>query len=179
MDNIRTPKVPKHWDQRFLQLASHIAAWSKDPGTKVGAIAVRDRRVLATGFNGIPSGVADTEMRLNNRDVKLSITVHAEANCIAYAARHGVCLAGATMYVWPLMSCSQCAALLIQADIAQVIVPDFVEPIRWQASFDAARELFIEAGVQVRRIPMTGPINPMDAEGTLEDVFPPDPLLLS
>ena len=87
------------------------------------------------------------------------MTVHAEMNCVSFAARNGVCLAGATMYIWPLMTCSQCAAVLIQADIAQIIVPDFVEPYRWQESFDKAREMCVEAGIAVHRIPFNGEID--------------------
>ncbi len=162
MQNLKPPKAPKHWDQRFLVLASNIAGWSKDPSTKVGAIAVRDRRILAQGFNGLPVGITDTDARLTDRDTRLSMTVHAEMNCVAFAAKSGVCLAGATMYVWPLMTCSNCAAVLIQADITKVVVPDFVEPIRWQDSFNTAREMFIEAGVAVHRIPINGPLEPDD-----------------
>jgi hypothetical protein len=50
----------------------------------------------------------------------------------------------------------------VQAGINKVVVPDFVEPQRWQESFDLARTMFIESGVAVHRIPMTGPINPME-----------------
>jgi dCMP deaminase len=160
MDNIKAPKAPKDWSQRFLVIASHVASWSKDPSTKVGAVAVRDRRILATGFNGLPSGVTDSDARLKNRETRLAMTIHAEQNCVAYAARAGICLAGSTVYVWPLFTCSNCAALLIQADVTQIVVPDFVEPIRWQDSFSKAREMFVEAGVSVSRIPMSGPINP-------------------
>lgn len=172
MDNLRPPKPPQHWDQRFLVIASHVAGWSKDPSTKVGALAVRDRRILATGFNGFPVGVNDSETRLSNRELRLSMTTHAEMNCIAYAARNGVCLAGATMYVWPLMTCSQCAAMLIQADINKIVVPDFVEPLRWQQSFDAARDMFIESGVAVQRIPMRGPISPTEDDRISPDLLP-------
>tara|TARA_E500000331_G_scaffold338378_1_gene367532 strand:- start:50 stop:547 length:498 start_codon:yes stop_codon:yes gene_type:complete len=160
MDNIKPPKAPKDWDQRFLVIASHVASWSKDPSTKVGAVAVRDKRILATGFNGLPTGVTDSDARLKDRDTRLAMTIHAEQNCIAYAARAGICLAGSTVYVWPLFTCSSCAALLIQADVTRVITPDFVEPIRWSESFAQAREMFIEAGVSISRIPMSGPINP-------------------
>ena len=160
MQNLKPPKAPKHWDQRFIVLASHIAGCAKDPATKVGAIAVRDRRILAQGFNGLPVGITDSNTRLDDREIRLSMTVHAEMNCVAFAAKSGVCLAGSTMYIWPLMTCSNCAAVLIQADINKIIVPDFVEPFRWQDSFNTAREMFIEAGVAVHRIPIQGPIEP-------------------
>lgn len=152
------PSVPKNWDQRFLHMARQVAAWSKDPGTKVGAVAVRDRRILATGYNGLPSGVVDSPERMRNRELKLAMTCHAEANLVAFAARSGVCLAGATVYIWPLPACSQCAATLIQADVARVVIPDFPEPLRWADSFQLGRIMFSEASVILERIPMTGPV---------------------
>tara|TARA_R100000458_G_C8186397_1_gene181620 strand:- start:114 stop:671 length:558 start_codon:yes stop_codon:yes gene_type:complete len=161
MDNIRPPRAPKHWDQRHLVIASHVAGWSKDPSTKVGAVAVRDRRILATGYNGLPAGVTDSDSRLKDRETRLALTTHAEANCVAYAARNGVCLTGSTMYIFPLMTCSTCASLLIQAGVNKIVVPDFVEPLRWQENFAWAKTMFIEAGVAVNRIPLKGPINPM------------------
>lgn len=151
---MRPPKAPAHWDQRFLVLASHIAGWSRDPSTKVGAVAVRQKRILGTGYNGLPTNVFDSDARLNDRDTRLAMTVHAEANLVAYAARNGVSLVGSTVYVFPLMTCGNCAGLLIQADVSRIVVPDFVEPQRWQQSFDAAREMLNEAGVIVERLPM-------------------------
>jgi len=159
MTSLKAPRTPKNWDQRFLHAARMFAGWSKDPSTKVGAVAVRDRRILVQGYNGLPSGITDSDSRLKNRDTRLAMTVHAEMNCVSFAAKNGVCLAGATMYVWPLMTCSQCASVLIQADIAQIIVPDFVEPYRWQESFDKAREMCVEAGIAVHRIPFNGEID--------------------
>lgn len=168
MKSLKPPKAPQCWDQRFLVIASHIAGWSKDPSTKVGALAVRNRRILATGYNGLPAHVADSQERLQDRNMRLQMTVHAEANCIAYAARHGVSLAGSTFYVWPLMTCSQCAAQLIQADVAKIVVPSFPEPSRWQESFDAARLMFVEAGVPVYKISVTGPMHPGDEQSAAE-----------
>jgi dCMP deaminase len=170
---LRPPKPPRAWDQRFLQLARLIAGWSKDPSTKVGAVAVRERRILASGYNGLPVHVGDDPTRLDNRDLRLAMTVHAEANVIAYAARHGVCLNGAIVYVFPLMTCSQCAAQLIQAGVNRIVVPNFVEPLRWQESFDRARDMFIEAGVAVARIPLDGPIEPA-LDGPEDELLLPD-----
>lgn len=168
---MRPPRPPQDWDQRFLQLARTIAGWSKDPSTKVGAVCVRERRVLASGYNGFPQHVGDHIARLRDRDTRLMLTVHAEANVIAYAARHGVCLHGGTIYVFPLMTCNQCAAQLIQAGINRVVVPNFVEPLRWQESFDAARQMFIEAGIPVARIPMTGTVEPA-LDGNDDELLP-------
>lgn len=168
--NLKPPKAPRHWRQRFLYVASVFAGFSKDPSTRVGAVAVRDRRILATGYNGFPQGVRDTPDRLKHRDTRLAMTIHAEMNLIAFAARNGVCLAASEVYVWPLMTCSHCAGLLIQADVSKIIIPDFVEPLRWQHSFQAARDMLIEANIVVERIPMRGPINPMLEEDEEDDI---------
>jgi dCMP deaminase len=156
---IRYPKTPRNWDQRFLYLAASVASWSKDPSTKVGAVAIRDRRILATAYNGLPAGILDSPDRLNNREIRLALTIHAESNLLTHAARHGVCLTGSTVAIYPLMACSNCAVLLIQAGIERVIVPDFVEPMRWADSFNRARQAFLEAGVAVERLPIEGPLN--------------------
>lgn len=155
---IRYPQIPRDWHQRFLYEAAAKAAWSKDPSTRVGAVAVRDRHIIATGYNGFPMGVNDSLDRLNNRELRLAMTVHAEANLIADAARRGACLSASTVYVYPLMTCGPCAAKLVQAGIVKVIVPELVEPQRWKSSFDIAREIFMEAGVAVERIPLEGPL---------------------
>ena len=57
------------WDKRFLEMAGLVASWSKDPSTKVGTIAVRNRTVIAQGYNGFPRGINDDE-RYDNRTVK-------------------------------------------------------------------------------------------------------------
>jgi dCMP deaminase len=98
--------MTEKWDRRFLDLAKHISEWSLDPSTKVGAVAVKDRRVLATGYNGLPRGIADLPGRLNNRDEKYLRTVHAEANIVAQAARFGIDMSGSTVYVWPFLPVS-------------------------------------------------------------------------
>lgn len=157
--SIRYPKVPRDWDQRFLYLAASVAAWSKDPSTKVGAVAVRQRRVLATGYNGLPAGMVDSTERLQVRDVRLALTIHAELNLVTFAARHGVCLEGSTVYVYPLLPCSNCATSLIQVGIAKVVAPDFVMPMRWQESIQQARTAFTEAGVGVELLPIQGPLH--------------------
>ncbi len=137
------------WDYRFLDMARHVAEWSRDPSTQVGAVAVRDRRVLSTGYNGLPQGVADLPGRLNNRDEKLLRTVHAEANIVAQAARNGVSLMGSTVYIYPFLPCSNCAALMIQAGVSRVVVPDKPIPDRWESSFTASKEMLEEAGVDL------------------------------
>ena len=140
------------WDVRFLSFAKHISEWSKDPSTQVGAVAVRDRRVLATGYNGFPQHIADLPGRLLNREEKLLRTVHAEANIVAQAARNGVSLDGSTVYVWPFLPCNACCTLLIQAGFTRVVAPEIDIPDRWLKSFTASKDMFSEAGIELTLI---------------------------
>jgi len=141
------------WDERFLDLAEHIANWSKDPSTKVGCVVVgNDREIRSTGFNGFPRGIKDTHERLQNRDLKYPLICHAEENAIMHAARIGVSLKGCTAYVtWT--PCARCARSLIQAGISEVVFPNKTDiPARWEEEFAAAIDMLKEAGVEVRAI---------------------------
>ena len=134
------------WNRRFLALAEHIATWSKDPSTKVGAVIVdADRRIISTGYNGFPRDVEDLDQRLNNRDVKYEMIVHGEINAIVFANQS---LQGTTLYTWPFMPCSRCAGIVIQSGIRTVVAPYNDNP-RWQASFELTEQMFREAGVRL------------------------------
>jgi len=63
------------WNERFMSLAEEVSKWSKDPSTQVGCILVKDRRVISTGFNGLPRGISDSLDRLTNREIKYEMTV--------------------------------------------------------------------------------------------------------
>ena len=143
--------MSEKWDQRFLDLAAHIAAWSKDPSTKVGCVVVgADREIRSTGFNGFPRGIDDDEERLTDRTQKYPLICHAEENAIMHAARIGMPLKGCSAYVtWP--PCSRCARSLIQAGVSEVVFPEGCEvPERWQGDFETSQGMLREAGVQVR-----------------------------
>ena len=136
-----------NWNERFLALAHHIAQWSKDPSTKVGAVIVRPNRTIASvGYNGFPRGVNDSDERYNDRPTKYAMTVHAEANAILSADQR---LDGCTLYVTPLHPCSSCAALIIQSGITRVVAQMPHNPDHWKDSFAHARVMFDEAGVEV------------------------------
>lgn len=148
------PSTPYRWDTRFLDLAHLVASWSKDLSTKVGAVLVApdDKRILSVGYNGFPRGIRDTASRLVDRPTKHLFTVHAEANAIAAATRAGVSLYGATAYVTH-PCCAQCAALLVQAGVREVVVPSNVRLTGdWEASLAAADAIFMEAGISVRGV---------------------------
>ena len=136
----------RKWDLRFLELAQLIATWSRDPSTKVGAVAVRGKRVLALGYNGLPAGVEDKPERLDNRELKYLMTSHAETNLLTYAAKDGVSLNRSTCYV-TLHPCSHCAAQLINSGLERIVVPGQEIPERWKTRFDIAQTMFQEAGI--------------------------------
>ncbi len=140
---------PDKWDLRLLGLAEHVAQWSKDPSTQVGAvIADQKHRVLSLGFNGFARGVRDLAERLGDREIKYDMIIHAERNALLFA---NAPVDGASVYVWPLMPCAQCAATLIQAGIGEVVAPaaDAERAARWAAQIDLARTMFTEGGVNV------------------------------
>ena len=144
------------WHTRFLDLAQHIATWSKDT-TKVGAVAVGpNREVLATGYNGPPRGVEDRPERFV-RPAKYLFASHAEMNLIAHAARHGISLDRATVYVTH-HPCSTCARLLIQAGIRAVVVGGGTTSMPAD-EFEAAAVMFREARVGVTTRTECGWIN--------------------
>lgn len=135
-----------HWDDRFMALAQHLAGWSKDPSTQVGAVIVDDnRRVRGMGYNGFPRGVNDDRARYRNRDVKYPRVVHAELNAVLEAGSE---CEGATLYIWPLFSCNECAKAVIQSGIKRVVAPKPAED-RWMSAYDIALEMYREASVIV------------------------------
>ncbi len=134
---------------KFMAVAETIATFSKDPSTKVGCVILdAHQNLLASGWNGFPRGVSDTEERLCNRELKYPLTVHAEANAIAASARTGRKLDGATLVVSSLFPCADCAGLIAQAGIKRVVAPKSNNE-RWVESNKLARLLFDEAGVEI------------------------------
>ena len=138
------------WDKRYLDLASGVANWSKDPSSKIGAIAVGSKgQVLAQGYNGFPRGISDSFDRYANKDVKYKFVVHAEMNCIYNATYNGTSLDGATMYIHGLPVCSECAKGIIQVGIKRVVTKEIDDsmPERWVESTQLTKQMFEEAGV--------------------------------
>lgn len=133
------------WIARFLADAWAKAGWSKDPHTKVGAIAVDDDKVLLeSGFNGLPRGVDDRPERME-RPAKYLWTAHAEENLVAQAARPR--LKGSTVFVTHLC-CNACARMLINAGVAKVVCGDGRTSMPPE-QFEVAVTMFEEAGVEL------------------------------
>lgn len=132
-----------------MQAAENVAQWSKDPRRKVGCIIVdADNNQLSGGYNGFPRGIVD-DGRLDDRDIKLKMIVHAEANAVAAAARNGHSIKGATAYITH-NPCSQCACLLIQAGIKRVVFKkQNGYSTEWTKDFKLALDLLAEAEIEV------------------------------
>jgi dCMP deaminase len=116
------------WDEYFMMLAKLTATRSTCLAFPVGAVIVKDRQVLATGYNGSPSGSPHCTAQgycypelsaCNASKILPSRSVHAEANAIAQAAKHGINTNGATIYV-TLEPCLACLKLVISAGIREI-----------------------------------------------------------
>jgi dCMP deaminase len=107
-----------------LNIAKVVSIKSKDPKCPVGAVIVSaDNVLLTTGFNGLPRGVHDDEETLLDADEKLRVICHAEYNAVMNAARIGVALQGATIYVTKF-PCLACCNAIIQAGIKRIYTHD-------------------------------------------------------
>jgi dCMP deaminase len=140
--------VDNKWDLRYLKLAYEVAQWSKDPSSKIGAVTVGAKgQVLSQGFNGFPRGLKDDFTRLHDRETKYKFVVHAEMNAIYNATYNGTSLDGATLYVYGLPICSECAKGVIQVGIKRVVMPNQKMVGKWLDSWMNSMNFFDEAGV--------------------------------
>ena len=140
----------KSWGNRYTHLAKEISTWSKDPSTQVGAVVIGNNgEVLSQGYNGFPRGIKDTSARLKNRERKYNLVVHAEMNAIYNASLNGVSLNNATLYVYGLPICNECAKGIIQVGIRRVIATRPADYNKeWDESIKDAKALFKEAEVE-------------------------------
>lgn len=138
------------WDSYFLEIASVVAGRSTCLRRQVGAVLVKDKRLLATGYNGAPTGLEhclETGCLRQEKNIpsgerhELCRGLHAEQNAIIQAALHGVSIKGADLYCTH-HPCSLCAKMLINAGIKRIILKEGYPD-------ELARQLFTEAGIQV------------------------------
>lgn len=140
-----------NWDARWLQVADHIATWSKDRSTQVGCVIVGNaNQVLSMGYNGFPRGVNDDIEERHDRPDKYLWTEHAERNAIYNAARTGTALAGSTMYL-PWYPCADCARAIIQSGISTLVAtaPVLGANPQWDHDFEVSKEMLLEGKVVV------------------------------
>ena len=130
------------WDRYFMNLALQAATRSTCPRKHVGAVIVRDKTILSTGYNGSIRGAPHCTdvgcLMENNHCVR---TVHAEANALVQAARHGVLLDGSQIYV-TASPCFNCFKLIANAGIRTVYYGEFYRDERvLQFARDAGIEM--------------------------------------
>lgn len=117
------------WDSYFMQMAEVVAGRSTCLRRQVGAVIVKDRQILSTGYNGSPSGLRhcdevgclrQTLSVPSGERVEICRAVHAEQNALVQAAKHGVAIAGADLYTTH-QPCVLCTKLLINVEIRRVV----------------------------------------------------------
>lgn len=139
------------WDEYFMEIAKLVATRATCPRRSVGAVVVRDRRILATGYNGAPRGLAHCPPGGPENDWPAGCmraghcirSLHAEQNVLLQAAMMGVPLAGATIYV-TCQPCNTCAKMIINAGIEKVIYEgDYPDPFSLELFREAQLEVFL------------------------------------
>lgn len=143
------------WDKRFMELTELVGSWSScyQEGRHVGAIIVKDKRVVATGYNGAPAGIVScverkeclrrkTDIPSGTRQ-EICYAVHAEQNAIVQAAKYGIAIQGATLYCTH-QPCVICAKIIINAGISRVIYRE-----GYPDAFSL--QLFREAGTHIEK----------------------------
>ncbi|MDI6713137.1 MAG: cytidine/deoxycytidylate deaminase family protein [Anaerosomatales bacterium] len=145
------------WDEYFMGLAAHVAGRSTCLRRKTGAVLVKDKRILSTGYNGAPSGLEHCESagclreRLavpSGSNHELCRGIHAEQNAVVQAARHGIAIEGAAIYCTH-QPCVMCAKILLNAGVVEIV---YREPY----PDELAEGLLRESGVTVRRFEEAG-----------------------
>ena len=138
-------------DEYFMEMAQLVSSRSTCLRRKVGAVIVKDKRVLSTGYNGSPKGTKHCE-ELGCIRVKMNVPsgtrhelcrgVHAEQNAVTQAAYFGVSVDGASIYT-TTYPCSMCAKILINAGIREIIYSEGYTD-------DLSKQLLDEAGITLR-----------------------------
>ncbi|MDR2197496.1 MAG: cytidine/deoxycytidylate deaminase family protein [Coriobacteriales bacterium] len=117
------------WDQYFMDIAYQVAKRTTCRRRAVGAVIVKDKRILATGYNGVPAGIEHCLTRgclreelgiPSGQSQELCRGLHAEQNAIIQAAKHGITVDGATCYC-TTQPCIICAKILINAGIVEIV----------------------------------------------------------
>lgn len=138
------------WDEYFLRIAEIVAQRATCNRRSVGAILVKDRQILATGYNGAPkalphcteSGCLREELKVPSGERhELCRGIHAEMNALLQAAIHGISVEKADLYCTNT-PCVLCAKMLINVGVTRVVVRDFYPD-------DLAQKLFKEAGTEI------------------------------
>ncbi|WP_037373328.1 deoxycytidylate deaminase [Anaerovorax odorimutans] len=142
------------WDEYFMEVAEVTAKRSTCMRRKVGAVLVKDKHILATGYNGAPMGIKHCEDRGGCLREKLNVpsgqrhelcmALHAEQNAIIQAAVLGQSIFGGTIYVTN-QPCAICAKMIINAGIKRIVIKDGYPD-------ELALEILEEAGLELEKL---------------------------
>jgi len=129
------------WDEYFASLACLISCRSPSQKLKVGAVIVKDKRVISSGYNGYPAGCEHISIHRGGHEIN---TIHGEQNAISDASRRGVAIENATIYVthYP---CINCAKYIISSGINEVVYLDDYK------NDDVVEEMFKQCKIFVRQ----------------------------
>ena len=143
--------IPPSWDVWFMKQVYLAAEKSKDPSTKIGAVLVRDKHIISSGYNGFPIGVKDKKGRYTKRELKYEFVVHAEDNSVLSAARFGISTLDTVLYTQGI-PCCECAKSVIQGGIKEIVVHKqwSMGHSRWKESCKISSIIFKEAGIPIR-----------------------------
>lgn len=133
-----------NWDKRYIEMAQLVASWSKDPRKQVGAIITKENYVTGIGFNGFPRRIEDTQERLEHKELKLKLILHAEVNAIMNARGQGD-----TVYVFPCLPCMPCFMQLIQIGIRRVVTSQLSLDRKTNWDDDLVKQIASEIGVEI------------------------------
>jgi len=140
------------WADRYLRIAKEVSTWSKDDSTKVGAVIIGNKgQIVSQGYNGFPRGVDDDVKSYADREFKYNHVVHAEANCIYNAIHNNTTVRDCTIYVTGLPVCHECAKIIIQCGIAEVIIDTLPKP-NWTKSATISAKMLTDCGVKYKII---------------------------
>ena len=144
-------KTRPSWEEYFMEIASVVASRSTCKRRQVGAVLVQEKRLLATGYNGAPTGLAHCGEKGCLREQlqvpsgerhELCRGLHAEQNAIIQAALHGVPIKGSTLFCthYP---CSLCSKMLVNAGISRFVLKShYPDPL--------SQEILVEAGITIK-----------------------------
>ena len=136
------------WDKYFMEIAKMVAKRSTCDRRNVGAVIVKDKNILSTGYNGSPKGLPHCDEAGHEiSDGHCVRTIHAEANALIQAAKHGVAVDGAVMYLTD-SPCYDCFKMLVTSGIKEVVYGEYYDS-RYDSSSKVLK-LAKKAGIKIR-----------------------------
>jgi len=141
------------WDTRFWRICNELSLWSSCVSRRIGAILVKDKRIISTGYNGPPQGIEPCGKKCPRKEqgyksgegLHLCPALHAEENTIINAARMGISTSGSIMYMNCAIPCKDCMKKIINAGIKGLVVTGY------EKYDDLSVKLLRESGIQIRK----------------------------